>query len=68
MRPLIPGLITFFGSGILWVYFSVIGGISEAISGDVSLMPLVQIFGILFFFSMPVTIIAEVIRWKRRRK
>ena len=31
-------------------------------------MPYVYVFGLLFFFSIPVTIIAEVIRWRRNKK
>jgi len=68
MRPLAYGLIVFFGSGILWVYFSVIAGAESAFGGGTTMMPYVYMFGLLFFFSLPATVIAEVIRWRRLKK
>lgn len=68
MRPIGYGLITFFGSGVLWFLFSVIGGIGEAVSGDTSLLPSIYFFGAIFFLSIPISIIAEIIQWRRRKK
>ena len=68
MRPIGYGLIAFFGSGILWVLFSVNGGIGEAVSGDIPLLPSIYFFGAIFFLSLPISIIAEIIQWRRRKK
>jgi hypothetical protein len=53
-----------------WVFFSVIVGVSTGLGGQASplLWVLVYVFGILFFFSLPVAIIAEIVRWRRRKR
>lgn len=68
MRPIAYGLIVFFGGGIMWVLFSVLAGTETAFQGTSQFMPLVYVFGMLFFFSLPVAVGAEVIRWARRRR
>jgi len=67
MRPIAYGLIAFFGAGTLWFLFSVLAGFQVALAGSSSYMPLVYVFGVIFFFSLPAAIVAEVIRWRRRR-
>jgi len=54
MRPMFYGILIFFGSGVLWVLFSIIAGFGLAFSGQSPLMPFVTLFGLLFFFSLPV--------------
>ena len=67
-EPIVYGLIVFFGSGVLWFLFSVTAAF-EAIAGEAGVSTaLMYVFGILFFFSLPVAIIAEVVCWWKRRK
>jgi hypothetical protein len=68
MRPILYGLITFFGSGVLWWLFSVSAGLEMFAKGSSSQMALVYLFGIIFLFSLPVTVIAEIVRWARGRR
>lgn len=70
MRPIFWGLICFLIGMVGWIAFSVIGGLGEAVSGEANptLKALVYIFGTIFFFSLPVAIILEIIRWIRKRK
>lgn len=52
-----------------WIAFSVIVGVGEAFGGNapMSLQAFVYLFGILFFFSLPVAVIAEIVRWRKRK-
>jgi len=68
MRPIAYGLIVFFGGGIMWILFSVLAGIEATLQETSQFMPLVHVFGVLFFFSLPVAVVAEGIRWARRRR
>jgi hypothetical protein len=70
MRPLLWGTIWFAIGLVGWIAFSVIAGIGGAITGtpDPLMMGFVYLFGILFFFSLPIAIIAEIILWIRRRQ
>ncbi len=70
MRPILWGTIWFVIGMIGWIIFSVIGGSMAGISGEESttIKTLVYIFGFVFFLSLPIAIIAEIIRWKRKRK
>jgi uncharacterized protein YbaR (Trm112 family) len=56
--------------GIFWVMFSVIYGVIGGLSGETPLegMVLIYLFGMLFFFSVPVTIVIEVVNWVRQRR
>jgi predicted Zn-ribbon and HTH transcriptional regulator len=56
--------------GIFWVMFSVVYGVISGLSGENPLegMILIYLFGTLFFFSLPVTIVIEVVNWVRRRR
>jgi hypothetical protein len=58
------------GGGILWVLFSAVAAAGEFGTGrvDPGMMTLVYLFGILFYFSLPVAIVIEVVNWTRRRK
>jgi hypothetical protein len=53
-----------------WVIFSVIAGIGKGVGAEPPgvLMFLVRIFGAIFFLSLPVAFIAEVVRWWRGKK
>lgn len=70
MRPILWGLIGLIIGMIGWVYFSVIAGVSAGVTGetDTFLMGLVYLFGMLFFFSIPVAVVAEIVGWIRKRK
>ena len=67
MRPILWGTIWFVIGGVGWVVFSILAGIG--VGGFVIF--LYQAFGLVFFFSLPIAIIAEIIHWikqKRRKK
>lgn len=70
MRPILWGVIWFVIGMLGWVYFSVIAGVSAGATGkaDPLLMGLVYLFGVLFFFSLPVGVIAEIVGWFKRRR
>jgi len=70
MRPILWGTIWFVIGMIGWLVFSVIGGVGEGIAGGTSptIHYLIYAFGTLFFFSLPIAIIAEIICWIRKRK
>jgi len=68
MRPLAYGLIVFFGSGVLWFYFSLASALESLAGKSGTSTALMYLFGMLFFFSLPATVIAEVIRWRRLKK
>ncbi|MEM3475369.1 MAG: hypothetical protein QW589_08065 [Candidatus Bathyarchaeia archaeon] len=68
MRPIVWGFILMVVGGIFWVMFSVLA-VFEALVGEVgSMTALMYVFGILFFFSLPVAIVIEVINWVRKRR
>ena len=69
MRPILWGTIWFVIGMIGWIIFSVIGGSVKGITGESSsvMVTLVYVFGTIFFFSLPIAIIAEIIRWKRKK-
>lgn len=68
MRPILWGTIWFVIGGIGWIGFSILAGILEYGKSAGFLTSLYRFFGIIFFFSLPVAIICEVIRWIRKRK
>jgi len=70
MRPIAYGIIVFFGSGVLWFLFSVTAALEQLGGQPGTSTALMYLFGLLFFFSIPVSIAAEIVRWwrKRRRK
>jgi len=69
MRPILWGTIWFVIGLIGWVVFSIFAALSS-FGGHQSIlmMVLMYIFGIVFFFSLPVAVIAEIILWIRRRQ
>ena len=68
MRPIGWGLLVFIASGLVWVISS-FGAAVESLTGQAGSTILVMyISGALFFFSLPVAIIAEIVRWWRRRR
>lgn len=81
MRPITWGLILTVISGLCWLIFSVIvgfighaAGLAAAGAKGASSTPtpvtlgLVYFFGLIFFFSVPVTVGIEVWNWYKRRK
>jgi hypothetical protein len=64
------GVIWFFIGMVGWFLFSVVVGVGRAVGGQVPLAywALLYLFGIVFFFSLPVAIVAEIVRWYRTRK
>ena len=74
MRPIHYGII-FFAIGLIgWISFSVIigfgNGISQGLGGNAnhSLDGYLYLFGMMFFFSLPISIIGEIIRWRKNKK
>jgi hypothetical protein len=69
MRPIHWGVIWFFIGMVGWVFFSVIVGVGTAFGGEAPLLlsALMYLFGIAFFFSLPVAVIAEIVRWRRNK-
>jgi len=69
MRPILFGTIWFVIGMFCWLTFGCIGGIREAVTGqeDPYWLALTGLFGVLFFFSMPVAIIIEIVAWIKRR-
>ena len=68
MRPIFYGVIVFFGAGVLWFLFSVTAAFEMLVGEPGQSTALMYVFGLLFFFSLPVSIVAEIIRWRRQRK
>jgi hypothetical protein len=52
------------------VAFSVIYGIAAGFGSQIPSAGwvLIYLFGAIFFFSLPVAIMAEVIRWRRKKR
>ena len=69
MRPLLWGTIWFIIGMVGWVTFSIICGVSLGVSGECSgvVLTLVYFFGLIFFFSLPISIVIEVIKFAKNR-
>jgi len=69
LRPIYWGVIWFFIGLVGWVAFSVIYGVGLGFGAkpDTELQAFVYLFGLIFFFSLPIAVIAETIRWWKRR-
>jgi hypothetical protein len=68
MRPIHWGVIWFFIGLVGWVSFSVFAGMAAFAGQSAPLIyGLMYLFGIAFFFSLPVAIIAEIVRWRRNK-
>ena len=65
MRPMLWGTIWFVIGFIGWITLSVIYGIGEGlgVESNPTSTFLLYAFGIVFFFSLPIAVIAEIIRW-----
>ena len=70
MRPILWGTIWFVIGMMGWIVFSFIWGTGKGLGVEVptSLTALVYFFGILFYLSLPVSIIAEIICWIRKKR
>ena len=70
MRPAAWGFIVSIVGCFFWIIFSVMGGLGEWATGqaDPQTLALVYLFGIMFFFGLPVAILVEIAQWARRRK
>lgn len=70
MRPIYWGVIWFFIGMVGWVFFSVIVGVGTGLGGEASplLWGLMYLFGVVFFFSLPGAIVAEIVRWVKRKR
>jgi hypothetical protein len=69
MRPIFWGIIWFVIGMIGWIAFSVLGGVAAGMGHkNPTVQALVYIFGIVFFFSLPVAVIGEIVRWSKNRK
>jgi len=64
------GFILTLVGGIFWAIFSVIGALGEIATHDkpTLMLGLMYLFGLLLFFSLPVTVVIELENWVRRRK
>ena len=68
MRPIGWGLIVFIASGMVWGLSSFMAASQELTGAAITAAPIVYGSGLIFFFSIPVAIVAELIRWYRRRR
>jgi len=70
LRPIAWGFIATIGGGVLWILLSWAGAIGELATGekDPVMLALVYVFGVMFLFSFPTAIVAEILLWARRRK
>jgi len=70
MRPILWGILWFFVGAIGSLLFSGSVYWQRRFVGEVFILTLVflQVFSFIFYLSIPVALIAEVIRWIRGRK
>jgi membrane protein DedA with SNARE-associated domain len=52
-----------------WIAFSVVYGVIGGFTGSVPTEGwfFIYLFGLIFFFSLPVAVIAEIVRWRKRK-
>ena len=68
MRPIGYGLLVFIASGLVWVLSS-FGAAAEELTGEAGGVVIVMyVSGAIFYLSLPVAIVAEIVRWRRRKK
>jgi hypothetical protein len=67
MRAIKRWLLVFIASGLIWYYASFIATVGESLTGQASFATglLLYIIRLLFLFTIPIAILAEVIRWYR---
>ena len=69
MRPILWGTIWLVIGIIGWAFFGFLAGLSKLAEGefDPVVRFLVALFGFIFFLSIPIAIIFEIIRWLKRK-
>lgn len=67
MRPIGWGLLGFIGGGIVWLVLSLAAESQRLAGQPATALPLVLLSSYVFFFSLPVTIVAEIAIWWSRR-
>ncbi|ADB58454.1 hypothetical protein Arcpr_1405 [Archaeoglobus profundus DSM 5631] len=69
MGPIFWGIILFFIGLVGWVTFSVVGALEKFTTAKLSSITLIYFFGLTFFFSLPIAILLEIVKWiKTKRK
>lgn len=68
MRPIVWGFILTIVGCFFWIVFSIFAALEQFVDEPGGLTALMYIFGALFFFSIPVSIVAEIVRWRRGKK
>lgn len=65
MRPVAWGIIWFFIGLVGWVTFSIFGAFEKFTTAKLSPLTifLIYFFGLTFFFSLPIAILIEIVRW-----
>ena len=68
MRPVVYGILLTILGLLGWFIFSFLVAM-ESLSGTPSMinLALMYIFGMLFFFSIPISIVTEIVRWIRKK-
>jgi len=69
-EAIVLGFILTLVGGIFWAIFSVIGALDEIATHEkpTLMLGLVNLFSLLLFFSLPVTVVIELENWVKRRK
>ena len=68
MRPIAYGILVFLGSGAM-VFVWAIAAIGEFTRGELGVNTLgYYAFMAIFVMSLPAAIVAEIVRWRRRKK
>jgi hypothetical protein len=66
-RPIVWGLLGFIGGGVFWLIMSLVAE-SQRLAGQVvTASPFVLLSSYVFFFSLPVNIVAELALWWNQR-
>jgi len=70
MRPILWGTIWLVIGLIGWAFFGFLAGLSKFAEGEFNPVAkfLVALFGFIFFFSIPVAVIFEIVRWLKKGK
>lgn len=67
LRPIVWGLLGFIGGGVFWLIMFLTAE-SQRLAGQVvTASPFVLLSSYVFFFSLPITIVAELALWWTRR-
>jgi len=70
MRPILWGILWFFVGAVGSLLLSGTAYMERMTVGEVFILTLafLQVFSFIFYFSIPVALIVEVVRWIRGRK